>query len=340
MTPAQDMPGDTVFTDDLDHCTILPPLVDSAMALARSPSISTKREAPDAESAATPATVARHLRYCHGHGVLGMADYSDDPGLEAVLQDAIDQQVVVDVKRAGQDFIRIRLSEDIDDSETAQSLADSDELARIIAGKGNKKVIAVANGRHRVGEALAAGCDGVEQGYAMGEDNLRLMAEGKILWIPSVVRAKNALSGSASGGSVCCRFSLRYVAPGKAVPGAEEMWKKVLAAQLADLGRARELGVPTAVGTGAGGMGILHGESMAEEMKLFLKAGYSLEETIRCATENGACFFGMQGLGALTVGGRANFLVVRGTLKQLPRKLSYLEAMYLDGVPSPGYSKM
>jgi cytosine/adenosine deaminase-related metal-dependent hydrolase len=65
-----------------------------------------------------------------------------------------------------------------------------------------------------------------------------------------------------------------------------------------------------------------------------------MDETIRCSPENGACIFRMQGLGALTVGGRANFLVVRGTLKQLPRKLSYLEAMYLDGVPSPGYSKM
>jgi len=28
-------------------------------------------------------------------------------------------------------------------------------------------------------------------------------------------------------------------------------------------------------------------------MKLFIKAGYSLEETIRCTLENGARFFGM-----------------------------------------------
>lgn len=77
-------------------------------------------------------------------------------------------------------------------------------------------------------------------------------------------------------------------------------------------------------GNWAGSVGILHGESMAEEMKLFLKGGYRLEETIRCGTENGAKFFGMERLGRLTVGRKATFLIARGTVQLLPRKLSYL----------------
>jgi len=167
----------------------------------------------------------------------------------------------------------------------------------------------------------------------MGEDNLRKMAEKDVLWIPSVLRAKNALVGAGAGGSVCCRFSQRYVAPGKPVPGAEAFWKKMLAEQLTQLRFAGKLGVTTAVGTGAGSVGILHGESMVEEMKLFIKAGYSLEDTIRCASENGAGFFGMEKLGTLTVGRKAIFLITRGTVKQLPGKLSYLEGIYVDGVP-------
>ena len=143
----------------------------------------------------------------------------------------------------------------------------------------------------------------------------------------------------AAGGDVCCRFSQRYVAPGKPVPGAEVFWKKMLAEQLTQLRLARKLGVTTAVGTGAGSVGILHGESMVEEMKLFIKAGYSLEETIRCASENGARFFGMEKLGSLTVGRQATFLITRGTAKQLPRKLSYLEGIYVDGAPSTAYRK-
>jgi cytosine/adenosine deaminase-related metal-dependent hydrolase len=68
-------------------------------------------------------------------------------------------------------------------------------------------------------------------------------------------------------------------------------------------------------------------------MKLFIKAGYSLEESIRCASDNGAKFFGMKQLGRLAVGQRATFLVTRGTAQQLPRKLAYLEGIYVDGVP-------
>jgi imidazolonepropionase-like amidohydrolase len=153
------------------------------------------------------------------------------------------------------------------------------------------------------------------------------------------VRAKNGLDGASSGGDVCCRFSTRYVAPGKPVPGAEAFWKKMLAGQLAQLRLARKLGVKTAVGTGAGSVGILHGESMAEEMKLFLKAGYLLEEAIRCGSENGARFFGMEKLGTLTAGRKATFLISRGTVQQLSRKLSYLEGIYVDGAPSPTYRK-
>ena len=173
----------------------------------------------------------------------------------------------------------------------------------------------------------------------MGADNLRKMAEKNVLWIPGVLRARNALDGVSSGGGVCCRFSTRYVAPGKPDPGAEAFWKKMLAEQLTQLLCARKLGVTTAMGTGAGSVGIIHGESMAEEMKLFIKAGYSLEETIRCASENGARFFGMDKLGTLTVGRKATFLITRGTVKQLPRKLSYLEGIYVDGAPSIIYSK-
>ena len=78
---------------------------------------------------------------------------------------------------------------------------------------------------------------------------------------------------------------------------------------------------------------------MVEEMKLFIRAGYSLVETIRCASENGAGFFGVENLGKLAVGRKANFLITRGTPQQLPRKLAYLEGIYIDGFPSTAYSK-
>ncbi|RJX31174.1 MAG: amidohydrolase [Desulfurivibrio sp.] len=343
--------------DDFSHCTILPALVDCSVFLSRSPAVdsgmgSAVEEAGLAQKAAM---LARHLRYCHIHGVLGVAENDDIGDLLERYHEGRWQGSMIDLRTsaglcrsrqdcaagnpAGGAFLKIAYSGNIEDGQAPGPRLSYEDLCGILRHRGGKKAVVVANGMQQVGEALAAGCDAIEQGYAMGEDNLRKMAEKGVLWIPGILRAKNALDSAGSGGDVCCRFSQRYVAPGKPVPGAEAFWKKMLAEQLAQLRFARKVGVTTAVGTGAGSVGILHGESVVEEMKLFIKAGYLLAETIRCASENGARFFGMEKLGALAVGRHAIFLIARGTVTQLPRKLSYLEGIYVNGVPSSIYRK-
>jgi imidazolonepropionase-like amidohydrolase len=348
---------DGSLIDDFSHCTILPPLVDCSVSLSRSPSVDGRVRlcSEDAGLADKAALSARHIQYCHGYGVLGLADNDQITGLIAHyprgmvtgrgmnIRNPVRLCPVGDEWRldsaGGGDFLKIRYSANIEDEEGPSPRLDRPDLCRLLRQGGGKKTVVVANGARQVGEALAAGCEAIEQGYGMGEDNLRIMAEKGVLWIPSVLRAKNALDGAGSGGDVCCRFSQRYVAPGKPVPGAEQFWKRMLAGQVSQLSLARNWGVTTATGTGAGSIGILHGESMVEEMKLFIKAGYSLVETIRCASDNGAKFFGMEQLGMLTVGGKATFLIARGTMQQLPRKLSYLEGIYIDGIPSLAYRK-
>jgi imidazolonepropionase-like amidohydrolase len=351
---AADLPrtaGGTI--DDFSHCTIVPALVDCSVTLSRSPSVDPDmRLSTEAEMAAM---VEQHIRYCHVHGVLAVADGDDTTGLIARYRGEMAHRSMIDIRSAGRlcrrredcptdptaggDFLKAACSGNIEDGDSSLPRLSREELHGILRDRGEKKAVVVANGPQQVAKALAAGCDAVEQGYGMGEENLREMAKKDVLWIPSVLRARNALDGASSGGDVSCRFSLRYVAPGKQVPGAEAFWKKTLAEQLVQLALARKLGVATAVGTGAGSAGLLHGESVVEEMKLFIKAGYSLEETICCASENGARFFGMERLGRLAVGRQATFLISRGTVKQLPRKLSYLEGVYINGAPSPWYRK-
>lgn len=119
-----------------------------------------------------------------------------------------------------------------------------------------------------------------------------------------------------------------------------EVVEKNLALQLEQLAYAKECGVNIALGTDSGSIGVLHGESLVEEMKLFMKAGFSLSRAINCATECGAKLLGIDDrLGMISKGKPANFLVARGTPAQLPRKLTYLEAIYLDGEPSPLYRR-
>ncbi|MDH5297516.1 MAG: amidohydrolase family protein [Desulfobulbaceae bacterium] len=353
---AADLPRhDGALVDDFSHCTIVPALVDCSVSLMQSPAVDRRvLSTADEGLAEKAAMLERHIRYCHAHGVQGVAASDDMAGLREGYPEGLAPWNMIDLRSSGRlcqsshsaagnsaggDFLKIAYSATIEEEEAPYPRLSHEELRNILQHRGEKKAVVVANGRQQVKEALDAGCDGSEQGYGMGADNLRKMAEKAVLWIPSVLRAKNGLDSAGSGGSVCCRFSQRYVAPGKAAPGAEVFWKKMLAAHLAQLRLAKTLGVKTAVGTGAGSVGILHGESMVEEMKLFIKGGYSLEETIRCASENGAGFFGMEKLGALAVGRKATFLITRGTAQQLPRKLAYLEGIYVAGAPSPTYRK-
>ncbi|MCI5138518.1 MAG: amidohydrolase [Candidatus Electrothrix sp. AR1] len=343
------LPGNA-SVDDLSHCTVVPALVDCSVSLVQSPSVNGVRLFSKGEELADQVDMqedmlVRHTRYCSAHGILGLVANDKDNDKHQLLQKyrrerghpcGIDIRTAHD--SADADLLRLISSPNIDEEAGGSPQLNHENLCRILQNRGEKKAIVVANGPQRVAEALGAGCDAIEQGYGMGEANLRRMAEKDVLWIPSAVRAKNALDGSSGGGSVCCRFSTRYVAPGEPVPGAEAFWKKILAEQLAQLSLARELGVKIAVGTGAGSIGILHGESVVEEIKLFIKAGYSLEESVRCASKNGADFFGMQH-GQLAVGHRATFLLTRGTAGQLPRKLSYLEGIYVDGQPSRDYKQ-
>jgi imidazolonepropionase-like amidohydrolase len=355
---AADLPRHAeALIDDFSHCIIVPALVDCSVSLSRSPSVDSRvRLALDAAGPAEKAAmVEQHIRYCHAHGVLGVADSDDLTGLLKPYQKGMAPGRIIAIRSSGglcrswqdcaagnpsgRDFFKLGYSGNIEDEEAPYSRLSPEDLHRILRHRGEKKAVVVANGPQQVAEALHAGCDAIEQGYTMGEDNLRKMAEKQILWIPIVLRAKNGLDGAGAGGDVACRFSQRYVAPGKPVPGAEAFWQKMLAGQLAQLRLARELGVTTAMGTGAGSAGILHGESMVEEMKLFIKAGYPLSEAIRCASENGAGFFGMEELGALAVGRKATFLIARGTAQLLPRKLAYLEGIFIDGAPSSIYRK-
>jgi len=267
--------NDRVAIDDFSHCTIVPALVDCSVSLSRSPAVDkwlglSTDKAGFVEKAAM---LERHIRYCHTHGVLGVAENDDISDLlEHDLQvmapgGSIDirtsgricrsKKDCADGNPAGGDFLKIGYSGNIENEEAPYARLSYENLYRILQQRGGKKAVVAANSRQQVAEALEAGCDAIEQGYAMGEDNLRKMADKDVLWIPSVLRAKNALDGAGSSGDVCCRFSTRHVAPGKPVPGAEVFWKKMLAEQLTQLRLARKLGVTTAVGTGAGSVGIL-----------------------------------------------------------------------------------
>jgi hypothetical protein len=306
------------------------------------------------------AVIAQHLHYLFSHGVLGLRDAGDRGGFALKYRSENRINPAIRVKVAGRAWhckgrygaLIGRYPEDKELSEAYLEESEPSDFVKIVnsglnslcvyghqtsaqfseqeiaslvkaASAKGQKVMAHANGVEPVKNAIVAGCHSIEHGFFMGRDNLQRMADQGTFWVPTLYTMK------AYG---------KNLAPGEM--GADlKVVEKNLTHQLEQLRLARELGVKVALGTDSGSLGVLHGESMMEEMKLFKKAGYSLAETLRCATVNGAKLLGIDSFGELVPGKRATFIVSRGAPSQLPRKLAYLENIYVDGCESADYQK-
>lgn len=348
---------------DLSHCTILPPLIDSHVHLFMSGSTNkeTREQQLVADYQDLRPVIAQHLHYLFSHGVLGVRDGGDRGGFALRYRSEKEMHEEMVVKVAGRAWRqkgrygsligrypgeRESLSEaygndrDVVDhvklvnsglnslnvfaKETAPQFT-AEEIAGLVraADRTGRKVMAHANGKKPVRLAVEGGCHSIEHGFFMGRENLELIAEKGIFWIPTIYTMK------AYGA---------HLDPADK-RGDPAVIEKNVSHQLEQLAMARELGVHVALGTDAGSLGVLHGESMAEEMKLFKKAGYNFTEIVRCATFNGARLLGMDDFGLIAKGKTATFLVSRGSPAQQPRKLTYLEAIYVNGAPSKLYRK-
>ena len=349
---------------DLSHCTILPPLIDSHVHLFMSGTIDPKvrKDQLIAGYDDLKSVIERHLNYFLSHGVLAIRDGGDRGGHVLRYRDELDGKSPVRIKASGRAWRQkgrygrlIGRSPKEGESLASSFLADDDEadwvklvnsglnslkvyaketdsqfsddeisaLVRAAEQRG-KKVMVHANGHLPVKQALEAGCHSIEHGFFMGRDNMQLMAEKEVVWVPTVYTMKAYAENVDSQQS----------------DGDQRVILRTLEHQLEQLAVARELGVNLALGTDAGSLGVLHGESMVEEMKLYKKAGYTLPEVVRCATYNGAKLLDLdKNMGLLQAGRPATFLVARGTPAQLPRKLSYLEDIYQDGKSYGMYRK-
>jgi len=188
--------------------------------------------------------------------------------------------------------------------------------AVLCAHKKGLKVMVHANGRNPVRDAIDAGCDSVEHGFFMGRENLKRLAEKKIIWVPT------AFTMEAYARTLPKRSRESQVA------------RKNLDHQLDQIRQAKDFGVRMAVGTDAGSLGVHHGEAVREEMRLFLVAGLGLVEAVQSATSLGAALLGLgDRAGYLMRGSPATFLAVRAKPERLLEGLRFPERVYVKGIP-------
>ncbi|MFC1864042.1 amidohydrolase family protein, partial [Thermodesulfobacteriota bacterium] len=176
------------------------------------------------------------------------------------------------------------------------------------------KVMVHANGKRAVEISIKAGCDSIEHGFLMGKDNLKLMAEKGITWVPTLFPMK-AYSRFLPKSSVGSNNANQY-----------------LDHQMEQLIHAHKYGVPIAVGTDAGSIGVHHGQAVMEEMRFFVSAGLSFEDSVRCASANGAELMGLDNeVGRLEPGFPSTFLLVRGAPENIFNSSHLPEMVFIKG---------
>ncbi len=342
---------------DLAEYTLLPGLVDGHLhlAISGSPDTDIRQRQLTAGYAETAGTIAGHLRDLLTHGVVAVRDGGDHHG-HAHRYGPDHPDAVVRVRTPGRAWHRAgrygrligrppgtgrSLAESIAGDDTAidhvklvnsglNSLTqfgketppqfDFDEMRGAVKAAAARgwPVMVHANGREPVRIAVEAGCRSVEHGFFMGIDNLKRMADRGTFWVPTI------------GTMTAYAATLPPESPEAA--GA----RRNAEAQLEQVAVARDLGVRVAVGTDAGSMGVIHGAGIIEEMRLLMSAGYPLTEAVRCATDNGAVLWDLEGSGTLTPGEAATFIAVPGPPSDLPDSLGLIQWLVINGRPVPG----
>ena len=345
---------------DLSQCTILPPLVDGHVHLFMS--ATSERERRVAQLSADYGQLLPAMT-CHAeaflaHGVLAARDGGDQGGYALAFRATAAMPQKLTLKVAGRGWHREgrygriigrspRAAEALAEAVAGEEQAvdqvkivnsgfnslktfgletktqyDAEELGAAVrvAARCGRKVMVHANGREPVRNALLAGCHSIEHGFFMGRENLQLMADSATFLVPTACTMQAFLDNFAALGAEAERSVI----------------EATLHHQLEQLALAHRLGVKVAIGTDAGSLGVHHGRSVAEEMRLLIAAGFTTGEAVAAATSIGARLLGLPGSVTLEKGGPATFLVVEGDARDLPRRLPQLHAISIDGnVVSP-----
>jgi len=186
-----------------------------------------------------------------------------------------------------------------------------------VAHRAGRPVMVHANGELPVGLAIAAGCDSIEHGYFMGEENLRRMADQGVCWVPTVVPMSRLNEAS----------NLRS--------DQIDIARRTVDHQLDQIRKAVQFGVTIALGTDAGSQGVDHGAAVRQELALLMAAGMRLAEAVQCATGNAARLMRLADRGELRPGGRADFLVVDTSPDRLPEGLAHIASIWTGGRRMP-----
>lgn len=177
----------------------------------------------------------------------------------------------------------------------APELSES-EIAALVDAAGAKNVptAAHAHGSQGIKNATRAGISSIEHGTFMDREAAELMAERGTYWVPTA----KALHGIVDSG-------VEAGIPSWAVEKGEEAAEEFESS----FEYALDAGVPIAMGTDAGTPFNFHGD-IPEELELMVEYGLTPEHALKAATVNSADLLGLDDVGRVEEGFRADLVVL------------------------------
>ncbi len=138
-----------------------------------------------------------------------------------------------------------------------------------VAKANGRKTFAHCSGYKGIDIALKADFDSIEHGFFITPEQLQIMAEKKITWVPTF-----------------SPVHFQWLRPELAGWNTQtiENLRTILDAHAVALDYAYQIGVPVLVGSDAGSYGVVHGCSYIDEIILMANTGVSLEKILHSAT--------------------------------------------------------
>jgi len=225
---------------------------------------------------------------------------------------------VRELQRAGADVVKICTSGGVssvtDNPHHAQFSMDELEACVREAKSGQTPVMAHAQGKQGIINAVRAGVRSIEHGVYADDECFQLMIEHDVWLVPTLL-APVALN--------------RMIDAGASV--ADEVARKSREAGIAHaamIKQAVKAGVKIAMGTDAGLF--KHGINL-EELQLMQRAGMSPEAVLHASTQSAAQLLGFDDRGAIRPGLRADLAVFRGDLTSFEGLSSRVAGVYKSG---------
>ena len=171
-----------------------------------------------------------------------------------------------------------------------------DELTALVDAAEGKAVptAAHAHGRQGIENAVRAGITSVEHGTFMDRETAELMADHGTYWVPTTAALVGIVDNGVEAGI-----------PEEAVAKAED----AADAHEKAFEYALDAGVPIAMGTDAGTPFNFFAD-IPQELELLVDRGLTPEEALEAATVNAAGLLGLDDVGTVSEGARADLVVL------------------------------